>query len=213
MVEDLVSKSSPSTMMKLLDELEKSAGTPREIVSLRRRYLENESQQGLASTLAPLTGESIDAFLDHLKTLGSEGLLSSHSTALLLKRILNLFLHLSRSDSTLGEELGRAGPHVQLMKLIRYDISNHDSEEQQDCIIEMQDLACEIGRYSQRWSMPYSVEDLQARLPLIFDIAPAAGKNMNAEQEGSEEILIRQVTTRQTEQKDVGFGRCFILCV
>jgi hypothetical protein len=207
----------------IIKQFEKETRTPQQIACLRIRYLQDEEGEGLSSIVVPLLTDAVDVFLKILlkeelssrsnsdNTLPDDDL-SSHSSTVLLQRLLDLHLQLSRQDPTLGEELGRAGSHVQLMRLMRYDSSRH-SPEQQDTIMELQDVACQITTHVSSFPLkflPFGVDELRRRLPLIFDMAPATDKKSGPLHFGNrtaERILINQVTTRQSAQKDVGFGR------
>jgi hypothetical protein len=209
---------------EIIKHIEIETGTPQQIACLRIRYLQDEEGEGLSSIVVPLLTDAVDVFLKRLKELSSCGNsetatseldLSSHSSTVLLQRLLDLHLQLSRQDPTLGEELGRAGSHVQLMRLMRYDSSRH-SPEQQDAIMELQDVACQITTHASSFPLkflPFGVDELRRRLPLIFDMTPATAtcdKTSGPLPFGNrtaERILINQVTTRQSAQKDVGFGR------
>ena len=197
-------------MDKLIEKLEAASTTSRDIVRLRVQYLQ-EGGAGLALAILPMLSDRINAFLNHLlelrKSMNGDSLLSEHTSFLRLKRILELYIHLARNDPTLGEELARL-PVPLVKKLVQYDISQHQSsEEQQDAIIEIQDLICEISTHAPK--VPFTTEELHARLPLEFDVSAAGPVDEKEQSEQQQRIMIHQVTTRQSAQKDVGFGKSY----
>jgi hypothetical protein len=137
---------------------------------------------------------------------------------------LHLHLTLARLDPTLGEELGREGSHALISQLVRFDLESLTvgrielQEEDMDQVMELQDIACEIGSLS-RGSFPlkygpFTKDELINRLPLSFVIDPSETLSTAVESDPSEEvhryrqhILINQVTARQSAQEDVGFGK------
>eukprot|EP00978_Attheya_sp_CCMP212_P027518 scaffold92173_cov48-Attheya_sp.AAC.4 len=137
---------------------------------------------------------------------------------------LHLHLTLARLDPTLGEELGREGSHALISQLVRFDLESETvgrielQEEDLDQVMELQDIACEIGSLS-RGSFPlkygpFTRDELINRLPLSFVIDPSETLSTAMESESPEEvhryrqhILINQVTARQSAQEDVGFGK------
>eukprot|EP00563_Minutocellus_polymorphus_P013882 CAMPEP_0181052560 /NCGR_PEP_ID=MMETSP1070-20121207/17652_1 /TAXON_ID=265543 /ORGANISM="Minutocellus polymorphus, Strain NH13" /LENGTH=395 /DNA_ID=CAMNT_0023131655 /DNA_START=120 /DNA_END=1307 /DNA_ORIENTATION=- len=135
-----------------------------------------------------------------------------------LHRVLQLHTKLCLLDSTLAEELGREGSHAILAKLIRFDlqsemdmagIASFDIEEEDaDAVMELQDLACEIGSMSSGSFpikvFPFTQDELRSRLPLHFSVSSVPSHNdVDCQQH---HILIHQVTARrQGAQEDVGF--------
>lgn len=131
-----------------------------------------------------------------------------------LVRILNLYRRLAEGDTSLEEEIGLEGAHAYLAKLIKFDGSNLENEADQDVVLDMQDLACEIAALSTSFPMraaPFTMEELRERLPLFFSFFPVTAgfvhEEGEAEEDGGFTILINQVHSRQTSQKDVGFGK------
>jgi predicted nicotinamide N-methyase len=121
-----------------------------------------------------------------------------------LARVLQLHVTIAQNDPTLSEELGREGSHALLSKLIRYDPLEHsDCEEDQDAVMELQDLACEIAACcSASFPLrvaPYSSIEMRQRLPLCIELSSESKHNNH------NKVLIRQVTSRQSAQEDVGF--------
>jgi predicted nicotinamide N-methyase len=82
---------------------------------------------------------------------------------------------------------------------------------QQDIIMEVQDLAGEIASLCQSFPVaatPLTPDQLRARLPLIFEMKPSMITTLSSNSHHIMEdltILIHQVTTRQSAQRDVGF--------
>ena len=86
--------------------------------------------------------------------------------------------------------------------------------------MEIQDLACEIAALSPSFPVraaPFTVNELVARLPLSFNISPVITTDRESESQTLESkmteltVLINEVKSRQTAQKDVGFGK-YMLC-
>ena len=186
---------------------------------------------GLASPLVEILSQSIDEWMHSFTSTKEEKKESSSSTpssyeycyiansneTRTLHQVLSLHLQLSKADATLGQEMARGcGSHKHLTKLIRMDIyailsnintctctcTQEQYEKEEDALVEIQDLACEIAHsdpsigYPVKMS-PYTIEELHARLPLIFDVCSPNGNR--------ECLMVRQVTERQSAQEDVGF--------
>ena len=135
-----------------------------------------------------------------------------------LKRVLQLHAKVCQLDSTLAEELGREGSHVVLARLIRFDLQSEMDragiasfdmpEEDADAVMELQDMACEIGSMSDGSFpikvAPFTKDELRSRLPLSFSCSQVSRHEELACQQ--HHILIHQVTARrQGAQEDVGF--------
>ena len=137
----------------------------------------------------------------------------------LFRQALLLHLNLCRLDLTLAEEMGRAGSHAVLSRLIRFDleyevannvcISIDVQEEDLDTVIELQDIAAEIASLSLSFPVKkfaFTAEELSARLPLCFSVSSADSDNSVGKKTVSQHsILIHQVTDRQGAQEDVGY--------
>ena len=137
-----------------------------------------------------------------------------------LRRVLQLHTKLCQLDSTLAEEMGREGSHAVLAKLIRFDLqsemdragnSSFDMpEEDADAVMELQDLACEIGSMSGGSFpikvAPFTKDELRSRLPLRFSCSSVSSHEELELDCQQHQILIHQVTARrQGAQEDVGF--------
>jgi len=131
-----------------------------------------------------------------------------------LRQVLSLHLHVSKADHTLAEEMARGcGSHRELSKLIRMDVysilsamessmTRQEYEAEEDVLVELQDLAAELAHCDPSISypakiFPFQVEELQSRLPLLFNVTSPDGRQ--------ECLRVRQVTDRQSAQEDVGF--------
>jgi hypothetical protein len=252
-------------MMELqerLVSLQKELSTPRQIAFYRIKLLEDDcdgqqqGDSGLASMLVPLLKDSLSAWLakqaPQLPKIQNQGihrqLLSELIETMNLRLILMLHLHVTKMNSSLGEELGRQGSHAPLVKLMNLDLAqytnnttgNHNSdgddtaltdvdvdvdvdEANQDTVIELQDLACEIAALACSFPVrvaPFCAHGLRQRLPLVFSIGavePVVQDNSKTGGTGGNEkkismvaetetVLIHQVTIRQSAQEDVGFG-------
>ncbi|KAL7484475.1 hypothetical protein ACHAW6_010117 [Cyclotella cf. meneghiniana] len=127
-----------------------------------------------------------------------------------LQNVLNLLARVSRLDSTLDEEISRAGCQAILSRLIKqiktcilFVESSGSSEKDFDALMDLQDTACEILYFPGiKGAMAFTDEELLSRLPLIYNMRPASPVKEN---DDVTTILIHQVTKRQTAQADVGF--------
>jgi hypothetical protein len=241
---------------ELLDALERETVSPRQIALLRIRSLQQQqdNNNGLAATLIPVLTEAVSDFVAAVLTAATatttsteatdDASISSHEKISMtireahsmLRRVLQLHLHLVQQDPALGEELGRQGSHVQLAKVMHCSFqlitddddgitsSSSSSEPVEDLIMELQDIACEIAATSRHFpvqAVPFTVADLKARLPLVFEVAAAAPpKHHHASSppvaleptskgvvmDHAVTVLIHQVSSRQSAQVDVGFG-------
>lgn len=142
-----------------------------------------------------------------------------------LQRVIDFLVKISQLDSTLGEEIGRAGSQGVLFRLLEQikhciaiiESDDEYSEEDFDALMDLQDSACEI--YSpQIRDMPCPDEELRSRLPLVYNLTAvtrqssqdllkdeAEKQNTNGDGDEITTILISQVTKRQSAQADVGF--------
>ncbi len=162
---------------------------------------ECENDSSFCSLFLPLLRRSIDDFLSILRGDNSNNIVLSEATETIgIVKLLTLYKRISQLDPVLDEEIGKQGAHLVLSKLIKLDIFSIDccqnDEANQDAIIEIQDLACEIATFSKRFpfqASPFLRQELLARLPLVFEL-----------QDGIT-VLVNQVPDRQTAQKDVGF--------
>lgn len=197
--------------MMAVDEIEAATASPRQLALLRIRLLE-DSGDGLPTLVAALLQESLRSFLVFAKSvvvpIDGKSVAEAAET-LDLYRILTIVSNLARQDTTLAEELGRQGVPGQLSSLVLYDIDQLTADVDQDAVIELQDLACEVLSFcTASTRLPFSREELQQRLPLVFEIEslPDETETKKAGSGGKETVLIHQVTARQSAQADVGFG-------
>jgi len=224
-----------------LNSLESKTSNPREIALLRFESLENVNDGGFASSFVPMLRDSMNSWFDSSMKSGNTVMTRDNNGCKvaeekkedinvltpelsffvkgtvetdILYRVLTIYVNISRVDPTLAEELGRQGSHLVLSRLIRYDgAMDFETEEDQDTIIELQDLACEIatqagGSFPVKCA-PLTPDDLRSRLPLRFTItAPNKSDQEKEETITADEqvVLINQVTARrQSAQEDVGF--------
>ena len=127
-----------------------------------------------------------------------------------LQHALTLVGRVSHLDTILGEEISRAGSQTilnRLLEQIKVCISivesNGSCEADLDSLMDLQDVACETCFPITRGSMAFTDEELISRLPLVYNLRPAA--SMSAGVLDSTTVLIHQVTKRQTAQADVGY--------
>jgi predicted nicotinamide N-methyase len=174
----------------------------------------------------------------------------------LLQRFLDVHLKINQLDPILAEELAREGSHRLVSRILKLDVlpdpmdnnnnddnnnnnnNNNDTDDSDnigavddyDALIELQDLAGQVGASSSIGfplpTAPYDCQTLQSRLPLFFStkskIDPrrpvvddddddnccdpnATTPNDTSTNDNNDGIFIHQVTARQSEQRDVGF--------
>jgi hypothetical protein len=164
------------------------------------------------------------------KPIIPSAILSDMTETVNLRLVLQLHLHVTKMNPSLGEELGRQGSHAPLVKLMNLDLAQYGSdvdEANQDTVIELQDIACEIAALACSFPVqvaPFCAHGLRQRLPLVFTINAVPVESVvqeNSKSNGgagyefekqsmkvaeTETVLIHQVTTRQSAQEDVGFG-------
>jgi hypothetical protein len=197
-----------------IDMLEKALRCPKSLALLRMKFLEG-NESGVPSFFLPTVRDSL---LQWMAIVNSDGgfripLADADETTQLI-RDLRICKQIAEMDPTLNEELGREGSHALLSKLIKMDPSCLEIEEDQDTVMEMQDIACEIASMSKSFPSrvaPFTSDELSKRLPLSFPILPATDECEKGDSEvedfRSVHILINQVTERQSAQRDVGFGK------
>jgi hypothetical protein len=203
---------------------DKQTRCPKEIATARKQYLEGGGP-GFPSFFLPIFRESVNEWMHVLSMMDDNlrGLLEERKESLSVKLLLSILKRIASLDSSLDEEIAREGSHVMISKIINADASMLNKEKDQDCLMEIQDVACEIAALSSSFPVrisPYAMEELTKRLPLAFPILPtpceARCKDMEEEEvenDGGVFILINQVNIRQSEQKDVGFGKKYLCYV
>eukprot|EP00934_Nitzschia_sp_Nitz4_P009257 Nitzschia sp. Nitz4//scaffold288_size23661//14207//15406//NITZ4_008469-RA/size23661-processed-gene-0.39-mRNA-1//1//CDS//3329545797//9247//frame0 len=189
------------TSLLLVEEIEKASTDPKGLVIWRTRLLENNGP-GLPSQILLLASEATKVWLKlvHQATPDCVGLAEQAPTKDLL-RILRICTNISSVDPTLNVELGQEGIHVWWSKLIQLDPWKFDVEETRDCVMEIQDIACEIAASCTTFPMKvssFTPDELRSRLPLSFTIE-------SVETSDSLTLYIGEVAERQSSQKDVGF--------
>ena len=207
-----------------LASLEEAVTSSRQIALLRISLLKGNN--GFAAMFTPLLKNAFDSWLMPLEKLPTrrdeekkekegiqtDSLIGNMTETNILRRVLQVHVSVSRLDKSLGEELGREGTHAMLSRLIRYDGSSWEREEDQDIIMELQDLACQVaagGAFPLKVA-PFAADELKCRLPLQFHIQPvhvSDAQRENCIEQESRLVLINQITERQSAQEDVGFGK------
>lgn len=209
-----------------ISSFEESVSSARQLALLRIELLEDEGV-GFAAFFVPLLQRALDAWFVRIGHRGEceeekkqeTGVATAHEEAQISKleetstflRTLQVHVAISRLDPTLAEEVGKQGSHLLLSRLMRYDASVWQVEENQDTIIELQEYCCQVasltgGSFPLKVS-PYSRDEMKSRLPLRFDINPVVEIATHERQHDSQTttMLINQVTQRQSAQEDVGF--------
>jgi predicted nicotinamide N-methyase len=202
--------------MELLVCNDDDESTADDIDDIRRR--------GFPSIFVPILQEVIEEFMtimlniDQQRHRQQQPLLDDSMKELLA--VLQSYKQITILDNVLKEELAMEGSHHSLKKIMNLDITEYEQQQlleetQQDLILEVQDLVCEIATSSPSFPVPVTpltLEELRLRLPLQFDISVDGGDDTTTTTTTttpaatiSISILINQVTTRQTEQKDVGY--------
>ena len=146
-----------------------------------------------------------------------------------LGQLLEIHLKVCQVDEIFAHELACEGSHMQLLRIIQSPMLGEPiCERNQDIVMELQDIACSIAATYDSFPMrvtPFTLEELQERLPLSFLIAPVKEDdnpcddvvendriNTSKNQLPTESILIHQVAKRQSAQEDVGFGMSQYAC-
>jgi hypothetical protein len=183
----------------IIELLETNISSPRQIAFLRRKFL--DEYDGVASLLIPIIHNAVKAYLDVVRAAESNPAFKifDDAASCYLGRHFDLQVQLTQKDAILGEELQRAQSQQIISQLIQYDVTRLERLEQQEDVMDMQDKACQVASKRQP-SFPYTLDELRARLPVVLDIAPAISGQ-------SVQVLIHQVTDRQSAQEDVGFGK------
>lgn len=193
-----------------LNNLEQATRTAR--TTALHRIQSVEQQQDLPAQFQELLSHSLATFRQELTA--SNTTISSADT---LRRVLQLQVRISTIDPIFSEELARSGALQELRRFLQFSIST-DKEETEDLVYELQDLAGTIlagstgsGSSSPSSTLAFTMEELQARLPLVLELFVSTSRSEQVQ------LLLHQVTTRQTAQFDVGFGMstsvfCFPCC-
>ncbi|KAG7374311.1 lysine methyltransferase [Nitzschia inconspicua] len=222
-----ISAMMDASQKLFLDQIESNLQSPKDLALFRMALLattEDEAKsnddmtcQGLPAKFVPILEQSVQCFFKCLKSAKpSQNLHGDMVEIKELSRLLQTYRTIAQLDPTLNEELGMQGSHRFLSQIMKLDVHtldccrNEDSdnhsqqfgEENQDTVMELQDLACEIVTFCKSFPLvatPLTPDELRVRLPLLFEVNPST-----KDREGLS-ILINQVTTRQSAQKDVGF--------
>lgn len=220
------------TFVANLASFEEAASSQRQLALLRMNLLE-EDNIGFAALFVPLLKNALDSWLCTVESIlmrddtlseekkeddalpQQEAHLVNLKETIFLSRALQVHVAVSRFDRTLAEELGREGSHKVLSRLMQYNVSLWQEEENQDTIMELQDFCCKVaalagGSFPLKVS-PFAADDLLRRLPLRFHIQPVDDSvETSSDSQSSHNsplVLINQVTERQSAQEDVGFGK------
>lgn len=192
--------------VKDLDMIQQRVQSPRAICEWRHCLLA-EGQAGFAASFVPLLEMVIDSWFasvqrkpwSNSRTESEEdkednicSVCDSRETKA-LSQALSIHVAISQKDPILAEEIGFQGSHMLLTKLIQYDASTYP-EQDQDAIMDLQDLACEIASTASSFPLKLApISNLHERLPLCISFSP------------KHTLFIQQVTSRQSAQQDVGF--------
>jgi hypothetical protein len=234
---DAIARVDWSRTDQVLDYLEQSCGSSRQIALLRIRLLSSTTTTtttkprpgaaaaptDLASCLVTVLSNVVVDFEKQPRAVVVPESLTV--VAHCLVRVLKLVRRLVQQDPTLAEEIGRQGAHVYLTRLMNgapppqlepsgesAAAAEGDLEAYDDIVEEIQELAGEIAVASRPYfpmaHQPFSATELKARLPLVFTMPNGNSRDKESEPDStSNTILVRQVTTRQSAQDDVGFGQ------
>jgi len=199
---------------QLLLEWEQCA-SPRQIALLRARW-----KGKLAVCFVSVLRDALAAYLLSTNDAKEEATQTPSTNLQNLHRLVLLHWNWVRKDPILGDELGRQGSHAILAKWMKHctDCLEIDDEDdnlpaRETMILDVQDKAYEIAALCRNFpmpTMPFTTEELQARLPLVFHTAasaaaPAGVSSSASHHCGTTTTLIQQVTSRQSAQDDVGF--------
>ncbi len=190
--------------------IEAGTSDPKSLVFLRIKLLEKDGL-GFPSIFLGLVRSASDMWFDILSaSRNSLSIpLAKEDATNAMCHMLGICRNICKMDQCLSEELGYQGLHVILTKIMKLDPYAFLVEEDQDTIMEVQDLACEIASISTSFPMkvaPFSHQELSGRLPLIFRIKPVhIEDDSSLSNYDGVTILINQVKARQSSQADVGF--------
>lgn len=179
----------------------------------------DDSALGLPVEIHRLLKQAINAFVE--AALQDDVDLASHASTRNLYDCLQIHLQCSKLDPCLGVELGAQGTHVLLRRVIQFHTHGDNRELMEadmEAVMELQDVACEIAALYCNFPMkasPFARDALVERLPLTFTVREVLVADSKGKDESSaatnkiaeEQVLIHQVTTRQSAQEDVGFGK------
>ena len=189
-----------------IETLENELKGPQQSVSYRMRLLE-ESGSGLPPLFVEVMRDSVRTWLGSDSFHGSSDVsLETSDETIRLSRCLKVYKNIAETDPSLDDEIAREGSHAILSKLIKIDPFLLKRERDQDAVMEIQDFACEIAALSPSFPVratPFTPDELRARLPLSFQISPISSDSHDEQNDFT--VLINEVKTRQTAQKDVGF--------
>lgn len=202
--------------------LEKRLVTARDIACARAVCLgtcsePNETFQkvsgGLPTLLVGLLSDAYvqwQEFFQFTRAMGQRASFCKSEEVTALQRVLTILAKVSSLDTTLGEEIGRAGSQTilsRLMEEIKVSTciveTDGSCEGDFDALMDLQDAACEIYVTGKRGVVAFTDEELTSRLPLLYNLRPADSENVTITDATT--ILIHQVTKRQTAQADVGY--------
>lgn len=207
------------TMDEEIEHLEQQTVSSRAIAIARIQSLEQPDNLTFAARFVPLLHDARESWMRILESynisayqpLSEEEAKESQcakeeSTRKRLYRLLCIHRQVTRHDSVLAEEMGRQGSHRAIASLLRWEGSGNVPEAINDDMLDLQDVAGEIASSGSFPSkvLPFTREELVHRLPLVCTISAPLG---NQPDKNGLDILLHQVTERQSEQKDVGFGK------
>lgn len=193
-----------------LNSIEDETTDPKSLVSLRMKLLEQDGP-GFPSIFFSLVQRTSHLWFDMLSSRCDKTtiLLANDEKTNAMSRTLCICRNICIMDPCVREELGSEGLHIILSKIMNIDPYEFHTDEDQDIVMEVQDLACEIASMYPTFPMrvaPFSQQELQDRLPLIFAITPVLSEGVDTTyQHDGVTILINQVKARQSSQADVGF--------
>ena len=219
--------------------LKEQLSSPRQIALSRidyaKRSSSGEADCGLPAMLVSMLLDAYNTSIIHLDGGNASDDATTMNTVLEfcsdtsienLFRVISLLAKVSQLDNTLGEEISRAGSQTILKRLVDtikeyitiYETAYCDvaanqqpSEEMLDQLVDYLDLTCELYTPMQSRGMPFTDEEIESRLPLVYNLVPAGvqeEENENGEHHldhPTTTILISQVTARQSSQGDVGY--------
>eukprot|EP00986_Skeletonema_menzelii_P008692 scaffold3767_cov116-Skeletonema_menzelii.AAC.17 len=211
-----------------LATLEDQLSSPRQIALSRIDYAKKtssgEADGGLPAMLVSMLSDAYNSSI-HLNVDDATGETDATMNVIQefcssakienLFRIISSLSKISQLDNTLGEEISRAGSQAILKRLVDqikeyitiYETStNETSEELMDKLMDYLDLTCELYSPMQSRGMPFTNEEIERRLPLVYKLGPNQGEEEDGKyHDYPTTILISQVTVRQSSQGDVGY--------
>lgn len=204
MSNNVVEEPHPTTWdVENLPFLLKLCSDPREVALERIR-----TRGSIASDATRFLRDAYERWSADMDASSSSSAAAAAATKTLTE-VVRVHSALARADPTLYEEIGREGAHVVLSRVVRFEVCSSSelfSEELVDDVFDLQDACCEIigvvgGGFPSPYA-PFTEEEVASRLPLSYAVTVGDDDD---DVPRRADVLIHQVSERQSAQDDVGF--------